>query len=179
MATLSNWKVTFDMAGIAETMNQVTSWTGDDRTKYYSGAATYETAFKITDASGNLYLNLGQGTPVDSVERRSGNGMRAMFESPVREAARVWVNGKYAGAIWSPPYEIYVSSLVHAGENTVRIMVGNLALNELAKGPLPDYKALNAKYGERFQPQDMQNLQPVPAGLLEPVTIILRPQRTP
>jgi hypothetical protein len=102
-----------------------------------------------------------------------------MFESPVKEAARVWVNDKYAGAVWSAPYEIYVADLVHAGENTLRIVVGNLALNELARGPLPDYKALNAKYGERFQAQDMQNLQPVPAGLLEPVTIILRPQRTP
>ncbi len=39
--------------------------------------------------------------------------------------------------------------------------MANLALNELAKGPLPDYKALNARYGERFQPQDLQNLQPV------------------
>ncbi len=105
--------------------------------------------------------------------------MRAMYESPVREAAKVYVNGKYAGAVWSAPYEVYIGDLLRKGENTLRIEVANLALNELAKGPLPDYKALNAKYGERFQPQDLQNLQPVPAGPLEPVTIILRPQRTP
>jgi alpha-L-rhamnosidase len=179
LATLSDWKVSFHKPGITETMSQVASWTADDRTKYYSGAATYEATVKIAEPSGALYLNLGQGAPVDAIERRSGNGMRAMYESPVREAAKVYVNGKYAGAVWSAPYEIYITDLLHAGENTVRIEVANLALNELAKGPLPDYKALNAKYGERFQPQDLQNIQPVPAGLLEPVSIILRPQRTP
>ena len=61
-----------------------------------------------------------------------------------------------------------------AGENTIRVLVYNLAINELAKGPLPDYSALNAKYGERFQPQDMNNLQPLPSGLLGPVSLVAR-----
>ena len=49
-----------------------------------------------------------------------------------------------------------VSGLLQAGENAIRIVVANTALNVMAKGPLPDYKALTAKYGERFQAQDMQ-----------------------
>ena len=49
--------------------------------------------------------------------------------------------------------------------------MANLAINELAKGPLPDYQALNAKYGERFQPQDMNNLQPLPSGILGSITL--------
>jgi len=56
----------------------------------------------------------------------------------------------------------------------VRIMVANLAINDMAKGPLPDYKGLSAKYGERFQPQDMGNLRPLPSGILGPVRLLAR-----
>jgi len=70
-------------------------------------------------------------------------------------------------------YEVEVSGLLHAGENSIRVVVGNLAINQLAKGP-PDYKALIAKYGDRFQPQDMDNVQPEPAGLFGPIWSIAR-----
>jgi hypothetical protein len=173
------WKVTFGVAGITKYMEQLVSWTADARTKYYSGTASYETTVSLPAIAGALYLNLGQGGPVTGDYLRSGNGMRAMFESPVHEAARIWVNDKYAGSVWCPPYELYIGDLVRPGENAIRIDVANLALNELAKGPLPDYKALNATYGERFQPQDMRDVQPVPAGLMEPVIIIEKAQRKP
>jgi hypothetical protein len=107
-------------------------------------------------------------------EARSGNGMRALLESPVHEAAVVWVNGKRAGSVWRPPYEVEVGGLLHAGENSIRIVVANLALNAMAKGPLPDYKDLTAKYGERFQAQDMNQVKPVAAGLLGPVRLVSR-----
>ena len=84
------------------------------------------------------------------------------------------VNGHRAGSIWRPPYEVEIGSLLHAGVNALRITVANLAINELAKGPLPDYKALNARYGERFQPQDLNNLQSLPSGILGPVRLIAR-----
>jgi hypothetical protein len=86
----------------------------------------------------------------------------------------VYINGKRAGSVWRPPYEVAAGNLLHEGENQVRIVVANLAINQMAKGPLPDYKALNAKYGERFQPQDMGNLQPLASGLLGPVRLIAR-----
>jgi hypothetical protein len=174
------WKVTFGKTGVTKTMPQLASWTADDATKYYSGKATYESKFVLPRGRmGAVYLSLGHGKAVDLVERRSGNGMRAMFESPVHEAARVWINDKYAGSIWCAPYEVYIGNLLKPGNNAIRIEVANLALNELAKGPLPDYRTLNAKYGERFQPQDMKDVQPLPAGLLEPVTILVKAQRTP
>ena len=109
-----------------------------------------------------------------SQERRSGSGMRAMYEGPVREAAVVYVNGKRAGSVWCAPYEVNVSGLLKDGENAIRVVVANTALNLLAKGPLPDYRALNAKYGERFQAQDMGSVQPVPSGLLGPVKLVTR-----
>jgi hypothetical protein len=52
--------------------------------------------------------------------------------------------------------------------------VANLAINELAHQPPLDHRALIQKYGDRFQDQDMQNLQPLPAGLLGPVRLIAK-----
>jgi hypothetical protein len=154
------------------------SWTDDEALRYFSGQRTYEASFtvppNVLSANRSFFLNFGEGTSVTAIERRSGSGMRAMLESPVREAAVVYINGKRAGSVWHPPYEVEVRSLLHAGENSVRIVVANTAINELAKGPLPDYKALNARYGERFQPQDMNNLQPLPSGLLGPVKLLAR-----
>ena len=178
LAVSGPWKVTFPGAAQSVIMQPLRSWTEDDATRYFSGQATYETTLTVPRAmlaSGHaLYLSFGEGTPVTAQERRAGAGMRAMLESPVREAAVVSINGKRAGAIWRPPYEIEVAALLRAGENTIRITVANLAINELAKGPLPDYKALNAKYGERFQQQDMRNLQPLPSGLLGPIRLVAR-----
>jgi hypothetical protein len=144
--------------------------------QYYSGIVTYQKSFTVPSARdpGELYLSFGEGTPVSIEERRSGNGMRAMLENPVREAAVVYVNSKRAGSIWCPPYELNITSFVHPGENQLRIDVANTALNLLAKGPVPDYRELNAKYGERFQAQDMNMVQALPSGLLGPVRLIVR-----
>jgi hypothetical protein len=100
--------------------------------------------------------------------------MRALLESPVREAAIVYVNGLRAGSVWHPPYEIEITGQLHAGENTLRMVVANLAINALAAQSPPDYRALIAKYGDRFQDQDMKNIQPLPAGILGPVRIVGR-----
>ncbi len=81
------WKVTFVGTNLSESMDQFKPWTADDRTKYFSGTATYESTVNLPAAWGAMYLSFGQGTPVNTVERRSGNGMRAMLEGPVREAA--------------------------------------------------------------------------------------------
>jgi hypothetical protein len=144
--------------------------------EFYSGTMTYERTFTLATPPAHAWLDFGEGTPVDpNAGRRPANGMRALLESPVREAAQVWVNGKPAGAVWKPPYRVDVSGLLKSGENTVRIVVGNLAINALAKGPLPDYKELTAKFGERFQAQDMQDVKPLPAGILGPVRLVGNP----
>jgi hypothetical protein len=173
----SGWKVTFAGSTEPVTMAALRSWTEDAATKYFSGRATYEKTVAIDQAMAAskhpLYLNFGEGTPV-TPQGRPGSGMRAMLEGPVHEAAVVTVNGKPAGSVWCAPYEVEVSGLLHAGENTIRVVVANLAINEMAKGPLPDYKALIAKYGDLFQDQDMRNLEPLPSGLLGPVRLIAK-----
>ncbi len=143
-----------------------------DRDQYFSGVLTYEKTVTVPDLKGHqVYLNFGEGTPVEDRARRSGAGMRALLEGPVREAAVVYVNGKRAGSVWCAPYEVNVTGLLNPGPNAVRIEVANTAVNEMAKGPLPDYQELNAKYGERFQAQDMAAVVPLPYGLLGPIRI--------
>ncbi len=93
--------------------------------------------------------------------------MRAFLEGPLREAADIYVNGQRAGVVWHPPYTIDVSSLLKPGKNVLRIVVGNTAINSLAGRTLPDYRILYDRYGERFVPQGMDNLQPLPSGLLQ------------
>ncbi|MBS1855838.1 MAG: glycoside hydrolase [Acidobacteria bacterium] len=168
------WTITFPGAQPAP-MEKLRSWTDDEARKYYSGTATYERKFNAPESvvkAARLVIDFGEGTPVDpNSTRRAPNGMRAWMESPVREAAQVYVNGRLAGAVWKPPYQVEVTGLLKAGENSIRVVVANTALNLLAKGPLPDYKELIAKYGDRFQAQDMQSVQALPSGMMGPVKL--------
>lgn len=177
---LSNdWGVTFPGSKTPVAMRTLRSWTEVEDRKYFSGSATYERTVEVpraaADSGRQIYLKFGTGTPVVvGSEKRSGAGMRAWLEGPVREAAMVYVNGNFAGSVWRPPYEVRVSGLLHAGSNSIRVIVSNLAINALARGPLPDYEALTAKYGERFQAQDLNDLAPLPSGLLGPITLVTR-----
>jgi len=170
----TGWTVTFP--GVAQPIEMATlrSWAADENTKFISGQAIYEKVIQIPASLSKpgveLWLDFGSGTPIEPTASRAP-GMRAWLESPVREAAEVSVNGQAAGAVWRPPYEVEVNKLLHAGENKIRIVIGNLAINELAGQALPDYKLLNVRFGERFTPQDMQDLRPLPSGLLGPIRL--------
>jgi hypothetical protein len=167
----TGWKVTFPELGYTREMPELRSWTDDERTQFYSGQAIYEKTVRVPSAA-RWFLDFGEGTPIEP-ERRP-NGMRALLESPVREAAQVYINGTLAGTVWHPPYEVDVSQFLHAGENQIRIVVANLAINAMAGRALPDYKLLNLRYGERFTPQDMNAVKPVPAGILGHVRLIAK-----
>ena len=94
-----------------------------------------------------------------------------MLESPVREAAVVLVNGVRVGSVWHPPYTLDITSQLRPGTNHLEVRVGNLGINALAGRAPADYRLLNSRYGTRFIPQDMQNLQPLPSGILGAVTL--------
>jgi hypothetical protein len=173
----ANWTVRFADSPKAVPMAKLRSWTDDEARKFYSGTATYQRTVAAPEAMlrahRRVFLNFGEGAVVDPAsEPRAASGMRAWLESPVREAARVFVNGKPAGAVWKPPYEVEITTLLKPGENTILVVVANLALNALSKGPLPDYKELTAKYGEKFQAQDMQSVRPLAAGIVGPVRLV-------
>jgi hypothetical protein len=101
-----------------------------------------------------------------------GARFQAWIDPPVREAAVVHVNGTRVGSSWCPPYRLDVSRALHPGRNQLRIEVGNLAINHMAGRALPDYRLLHLRYGARFEPQDMDKVQPVPSGLLGSVRLV-------
>jgi hypothetical protein len=119
-----------------------------------------------------VILDFGPGTTVEKPSPLGDPNMRAYLESPVREAAQVYVNGQFAGAVWKPPYRVDLTQHTKPGQNVIRVIVGNTAINELAGKALPDYRLLRDRYGVRFIPQGMDNLQPLPSGITGPVTLI-------
>src|ERR1017187_6421667 len=169
-------KVTFDQAGRTVEMDHFESWSDKSQTRYYSGRATYEKSFdlvlKETPENTRFLLDFGPGTTVPLPSPPGEHNMRAYLEPPVREAAQVYVNGKSAGVVWHPPFRLDVTPYLKSGSNDLRIVAGNTAINAMAGQPQPDYRLLWDRYGMLFVPQDMQNLQPLPSGILGPVTLV-------
>jgi len=159
-------------------MDHLQSWTDGEATRFFSGQATYEKSFVVPQgmlkAGASLRLDLGEGKSIPESPLR--NGMQAWFDPPVRESAAVYINDKKAGSVWCPPYSLDVTPLLRPGENRIRIVVGNLVINHMAGHALPDYRLLNLRYGARFQAQDMDKIQAVPAGLFGPIRLIAVPE---
>lgn len=171
-----NWSVSFVSTGKALQMGRLQSWTEIEGLRYFSGQAVYEKDVEVPSSmlqNGlKVYLNFGKEIRVQPHHR--DHGTRAWVESPVREAAGVHVNGQWAGSVWRPPYELEITPRLRAGVNSVRIVVGNSAINSMAGKSLPDHRLLYERYGKRFAPQDMNGLRPLPSGLLGPVTMVAR-----
>jgi hypothetical protein len=168
----SGWQLHFAGSASAQTVDHPLSWTELEGRKYYSGEAVYSRNYSIEKplaSDARIFLDFGEGTPTTDNRPPQAPGVRALLDPPIREAAVVFVNGQRAGSLWHAPYRIEIASLLHPGENKIEVHVYNTAINELAGQPHYDYTALNAKYGKRFEPQDMDHLQPVPSGLLSPI----------
>jgi len=86
-----------------------TSFTEDSTTQSFSGTGVYTTTFTIKNKAADYLLQLDK----------------------VYESARVIINGKEAGFIWSLPYELKVGSLLKEGSNTISIEVCNLMANRI------------------------------------------------
>ena len=167
----SGWSVDFGGSG-PEKIDKLSSWTDNEARRFFSGTATYTRSVEIPSSqqTRSVLLDLGEAKPLPIQPMR--NGMRAWLEGPVREAAVVYVNGQPAGSVWCPPYSLEIGGLLKPGRNDLKIVVANTALNHMAGRKLPDYKLLNLRYGERFQPQDMDKVVPVTSGMLGPVRLI-------
>ncbi len=176
-----NWQLGFGDANPAMHPAQLHSWSDDPEHTYYSGQAAYEKTFDLPPvknvANRSILLDFGPGTPVPPAPPTQQFNMRAYLESPVREAAEVFVNGQRAGSIWHPPFSLDITPFVRTGANTLRIVVGNTAINEMAGKALPDYRLLNDRYGERFTPQGMENLHPLPSGILHAPKLVITTSR--
>jgi len=176
----TDWTATFGAANQTIPVAKLHPWNEDPAFKFYSGQAIYLRAFHLSAqelSSGTSgVLDFGEGAPIDEPTPLPQHSMRAYFEGPVREAAEVYVNGQRAGFVWRPPYTIDVTRFLREGENSLRIIVGNTAINSLAGRTPPSYRLLNQRYGERFVPQDMTNLQALPSGILAGLRLNLEQQ---
>jgi hypothetical protein len=173
LADLStDWQVRFSDSTLPQTLTNLTSWTELPGKQYYSGEAVYSRSFSLSHAPtprAQIFLDFRAGTPTTDNRRPNASGMSALLDPPIREAAIVFVNGQRAGSLWHPPYRIGITKFAHSGQNQIEVRVYNTAINLLAGQPPRDYSALRAKYGRRFDPQDMDNLKPIPSGLFGPI----------
>ena len=174
----TDWKVTFRGTNLTITMPTLRSWSEDPTLKYYSGQASYSRTFDLSaqdlGPGTNAVFDFGQGTPIEEPNPLPQFSMKAYLDGPIRDAAEVYVNDKRVGSVWRPPYTIDVTGFLIVGTNTLRIIVGNTAINSMAGHALPSYRLLNERYGERFVPQDVENLRPLPSGILKGLRLNLQ-----
>jgi hypothetical protein len=109
------WNVSFDPrwgGPVKTTFDRLIDWSTskNEGIKYYSGTAVYEQSFDIGNPSGKeFYLDLGE----------------------VHVMAKVWINGKEAGTVWTYPWHINITGYVKPGENELKIEVVNLWVNRM------------------------------------------------
>jgi hypothetical protein len=188
----SAWKVTFP--GIQKSVDEptLTDWVADPSTIHYSGEAVYSRDVEIAaKPTSPVFLEVEGGKPLpgspnsppehavlgpdglpNPLVTRTGPGMHAYYDPPIREAALVTINGQSAGALWHPPYRLDVTKLIKPGVNHIEIHVYNTALNAWSALPPHDYAPLIAKYGDRFQMQDLDQVKPISSGLLGTVRLV-------
>ncbi|MES2898928.1 MAG: glycosyl hydrolase [Pseudomonadota bacterium] len=174
-----DWELRFPGSDKAVAMPLLQSWTDDPARQFFSGVAVYSKEMTLSAAQLNgaaLLLDFGKGTPLATTPKVP-SGMRAMLDSPIREAAEVYINGQRAGAVWHPPYELDITKRLRPGVNRIEVRVANLALNALAGQERPDYRLLSARYGQRFSAQDTHLILPSPSGMLGPVRLTSQPMK--
>ncbi len=94
------------------TFTTLTDWSKheDESIRYYSGTAIYKTTFDIKKKpEGKLFVDLGQVTAM----------------------AKIKINGKYVGGVWTAPYRIEVSDVIRDGINELEVEVVNTWMNRL------------------------------------------------
>ncbi len=121
------WIVSFDsLQGglkkpvVFETL-QDWSASNNEQVRYYSGTAIYSCGFCIKELPNNPQIQIDLGSLV------------AM--------AKVSVNGKYVGGVWTLPYRLDITDFLKQGENKIEIEVVNTWVNRLiGDSRLPEEK---------------------------------------
>lgn len=139
------WLVKFDST---YTFNTLTDWSlhPDERIKNFSGTAYYSTTFSAAPGRERYYLNLG----------------------PVMVMAKVKLNGKDLGTLWTAPWKVDVTDALKKGENKLEVEVVNTWVNGLiGDSKLP---ANERKYWSNVNPYTPASKYQ-PAGLTGPVKL--------
>jgi hypothetical protein len=133
------WDVSFDTVWGGPkriVFNKLEDWTqrSERGIKYYSGLATYTKSFDLPDfhpSDGDIYLDLGA----------------------VHHIARIRLNGKDIGVIWTAPWRVKITNVVRPKDNHLEIEVANLWTNRLL--------------GDQQEPDANVRTVKWPSGLLE------------
>ena len=174
------WDLTFSCINKQYHINHLTSWTEIENLKNYSGETIYSKKVEIPDCSptGRIIISLGMSHPLEpyrTKDNERNKGYIAFIDTPVKDAAIIYVNGQEVRTLFSPPYKADISKYIKTGENFIEIKVYNRLINKLSAEKLPDYQALNNKYGQRFDEiQDFDVLEPCPSGLTGNIKITIK-----
>jgi hypothetical protein len=179
----SGWTVRFGTNSEPVAMDKLADWTSLPDEKTFSGVATYEKTITVTPEmlqdGLSLSFDFGQATPSQQGSEGADGGprFRAALNPPIREAAVIYLNDQRVGSLWCPPYALDVTGKLKPGENKIHIEVANLAINYMTSIKLPnyDYAGVTRQFGNRFTPQNMSLIQPLPSGLLGPVRLVATP----
>jgi hypothetical protein len=155
--TLNNkWQLSFGAGGPVKPapvqLDNLVSWT--TLSESFSGTGIYQTSFIMPALKAKEYiLNLGE----------------------VHESARVWINGKDAGILWSIPFKARIKQLLKPGKNEIRVEVANLMANrmrymDLQKIPWRRYHEINF-VNINYANFDASGWKLQPSGLIGPVFI--------
>jgi hypothetical protein len=154
LKTLSGpWQVAFDPKwGGPESIvfDKLVDWTQrpESGIRYYSGTATYRKTFDLPVSTSEqpVYLDLGKLSCI----------------------ARVRLNGKDLGVVWTAPWRIEITDTVRPEGNQLEIEVANHWLNRI----IGDEKLAPE---ERFTQTNVKskNSKLQPAGLLGPVSLLI------
>jgi len=150
----ADWQVAFEGQGAPARTRfaGLTSWTdnADAAIRYYSGRAVYSRTFDI----GAEHVADGRRVELDLGQ--------------FAEMARVIVNGRDLGFVWTEPHRLDVTDALKPGQNTVEIVVTNYWLNRMVGDAQPG-----------AQVQTFATIRPFtagtplrPSGLLGPVRLI-------
>lgn len=118
----ARWTVAFDpkWGGPASaTFEMLTDWKDhpDARIKYYSGTATYSTTFT---------------TPPPLASETKSRAARFWLDlGVVKDLARVRLNDRDLGVLWTAPWRVEVTEALRPGENKLEIEVTNTWANRL------------------------------------------------
>lgn len=151
----SNWTVAFDQSkrGPVKPVNfqSLSDWTlsDNDSIKYYSGTAMYRTSFEMDNIlpGKKIFINLGKLTAM----------------------AKVKVNGKDVGGVWTSPYQLDISTAVKSGNNEIEISVVNNWMNRLI-GDQQVSEENRPTWSQEIPYNKDSPLQP--SGLMGPVRIL-------
>jgi hypothetical protein len=121
--------------------------------KAFSGMATYSTTFEIDPIQSSTHFSIDLGD--------------------VNMIAKVTLNGKYIGTVWSNPYQLDITNAVVQGTNSLKVEITSTWFNRLAyDAGLPEDKRKTWTISGPDKDSPLKN-----SGLLGPVTIIAEKER--